>query len=405
MSACLSGASGRTYGFDFDFVKSPSPPTRTSHSSSPSSTISESSDSPLAISTRKPRTPRKRPNQTYNEAAATLSKAYPNLFPSESLKKPGKFTKTTDNFADETSELLFPFQIFDTSSFLLQHQPIQQKPGNFPVEPKAVSLTEKACQSPGEISSRVSTQEFDDDCREDFDAESMLDEEIGEGIDSIMGSRAEHSLGASCHGEHVNPGTTDSTRFNFGGKFDFRLRALRGVDEGNYWRNIPAVVHMLEISPEIKKPAPAAPVSPEKKKKKTKKADKPTTIESWNPELPKESSIPKAKSNPSLLLKLNYNEVLNAWSDRSSPFTGESPACDVPGNDSAARLAQIDLLWDSGEGVIREASVMRYKEKRRTRLFSKKIRYQVRKVNADQRPRTQGRFARRPNGCSNAQSS
>lgn len=36
---------------------------------------------------------------------------------------------------------------------------------------------------------------------------------------------------------------------------------------------------------------------------------------------------------------------------------------------------------------MREASVLRYKEKRRTRLFSKKIRYQVRKVNADRRPR------------------
>jgi hypothetical protein len=35
----------------------------------------------------------------------------------------------------------------------------------------------------------------------------------------------------------------------------------------------------------------------------------------------------------------------------------------------------------------REASVLRYKEKRQTRLFSKKIRYQVRKLNADKRPR------------------
>lgn len=49
-----------------------------------------------------------------------------------------------------------------------------------------------------------------------------------------------------------------------------------------------------------------------------------------------------------------------------------------------ARLAQIDLFADGG---LREASVLRYKEKRRTRLFSKKIRYQVRKVNADRRPR------------------
>lgn len=35
----------------------------------------------------------------------------------------------------------------------------------------------------------------------------------------------------------------------------------------------------------------------------------------------------------------------------------------------------------------REARVMRYREKRRTRLFSKKIRYEVRKLNAERRPR------------------
>lgn len=48
----------------------------------------------------------------------------------------------------------------------------------------------------------------------------------------------------------------------------------------------------------------------------------------------------------------------------------------------------------NGSGV-REASVLRYKEKRRTRLFSKKIRYEVRKLNAERRPRMKGRFVRR----------
>jgi len=56
-----------------------------------------------------------------------------------------------------------------------------------------------------------------------------------------------------------------------------------------------------------------------------------------------------------------------------------------------ARLSQIDLWWDNGG--VREASVQRYKEKRRTRLFSKKIRYQVRKVNADRRPRMKVRVS------------
>lgn len=49
-------------------------------------------------------------------------------------------------------------------------------------------------------------------------------------------------------------------------------------------------------------------------------------------------------------------------------------------------LAEIDLF---GENGMREASVLRYKEKRMNRLFSnsKQIRYQVRKLSADQRPR------------------
>lgn len=59
-----------------------------------------------------------------------------------------------------------------------------------------------------------------------------------------------------------------------------------------------------------------------------------------------------------------------------------------------ARLGRIELFSD--KGGVREASVQRYKEKRRTRLFSKKIRYQVRKVNADRRPRMKGRFVRTP---------
>lgn len=45
----------------------------------------------------------------------------------------------------------------------------------------------------------------------------------------------------------------------------------------------------------------------------------------------------------------------------------------------------------------REARVTRYREKRRTRLFSKKIRYEVRKLNAEKRPRMKGRFVKRAN--------
>ena len=51
-------------------------------------------------------------------------------------------------------------------------------------------------------------------------------------------------------------------------------------------------------------------------------------------------------------------------------------------------------LGDAGDGG-REARVSIYREKRRTRLFSKKIRYEVRKLNAEKRPRMKGRFVKR----------
>lgn len=42
----------------------------------------------------------------------------------------------------------------------------------------------------------------------------------------------------------------------------------------------------------------------------------------------------------------------------------------------------------------REARVMRYREKRRRRLYNKRIRYEVRKLNAEKRPRVKVSTAR-----------
>ncbi|KAL5065924.1 hypothetical protein RYX36_027661 [Vicia faba] len=371
MSSCLSGTGARTYGLDLDLIKSPPCSwSRTSQtSSSPSSTISESSNSPLAIYTTKPRTSRKRPNQTYNEAATLLSTAYPILFsnpnPNNKFHKPLLSSEKT--YESDSSELLLPFRVLNSSSSFLLHKQV------FPSEPKPV----KPCQSPGEISSMVNLLELNEE--DDFDAESILDEEIEQGIDSIMGGRIPE--------DESNAGSSSSHHpwIGFGGKIDFRLglqrpgvRALRHVDEGNWW-NFPAV-DMLKISPKIcsvgaKTPPPAT----EKKKKKK------VVVVMKQSEVSKETELPKAKSG--LLLKLNYDGVRKAWSGRGTPFADDSPISDVSGNDVNARLSQIDLLWENGGGGVREASVQRYKEKRRTRLFSKKIRYQVRKVNADQRPR------------------
>ncbi|KAE9602442.1 hypothetical protein Lal_00049411 [Lupinus albus] len=360
----MCGGGGRIYGLDLEFHK---PCSFSVCSSSPSSTISESSNSVITISTKKPRTPRKRINQTYNEAAALLSTAYPNLFSFKTLK-----TAPSNIFFNEnlSSEVLLPFRVLDSSSSVL----LDQCKPSFSVKPKVVMLQEKLCQSPGEINSAsamINSLELDDDCGEDFDAESILDEEIGEGIDSIMGSVTEkESDGAvSCQ---IIP-AIDS-----GGKLDCRLglkRALRHVDDGREWWNLPSV-DILKISPEIVyKSQP--PTAAEKKRKRKK-------VEVKKPEAVAVKGNPTVKSDTGLMLKLNYNDVKNAWSDKGSPFADDSSVSVASGNDVTVRLSEIDLWWDNGR--VREASVLRYKQKRHMRLFSNKIRYQGRKVNADQRP-------------------
>ncbi|KAK7395754.1 hypothetical protein VNO78_16321 [Psophocarpus tetragonolobus] len=124
-----------------------------------------------------------------------------------------------------------------------------------------------------------------------------------------------------------------------------------------------------------------------------------------------------------LSLKLDHQGILNAWSDKGSLYVaGEGAPLPVPdffngllfnnavtwngwgsgfvGNtwsnvpeDCGANKENVkeETGWKLGQ---REASVQRYKEKRQSRLFSKKIRYEVRKVNAEKRPRMKGRFVK-----------
>ncbi|PIA43763.1 hypothetical protein AQUCO_01800072v1 [Aquilegia coerulea] len=396
MSSCISGG-GRTYGFDLDIVKSPSTSSRTSHSSSPSSTLSESINSPLALSTRKPRTPRKRPNQTYNEAAALLSTVYPNIFSTKNLRKPSKHTKIYDSFSDDFHELLPPSPGFNNAEFLLHQQPIPDKPTlRIELKPDSNS-SEKPCQS-SPISPTADYYDFQanspnpyDTYKEDFDAESILDEEVEEGIDSIMGNlsvdnelRNDSQFNPYCWNPMVGLGI--GGRFDFGFGTSASVSALRHTDDVDWWRF--PTVDVLAISPKLNK------VSPEKKKKK-KKVERVEELK--NSESTKENPISNSNSNAemnsscelSLGLKLNHEKVLTAWSDRGSPFSDDILGTESSESDAIARLAQIDLF--SENGGLREASVLRYREKRRSRLFSKKIRYQVRKVNADRRPRMKAR--------------
>lgn len=385
MSSCLTGG-GRAYRLDLEIIKSPSS-SWTSNSSSPSSTLSETSNSPLAISTRKPRTPRKRPNQTYNEAAALLSTAYPKIFSTKHLTKPCKFTKQQQYpFSYESSDLLLPFRSIDDSCFLIHHRPppMLEKSSHQSRQKQVSSLCEKPCQSPGEISSKGnnnnnnnnSSLENFDDSQEDFDAESILDEEIEEGIDSILGEinvKKEYSVAepnnnnnngfccssisssnqlGTCYGYPVGLGFG----VNYFEEYGYGLRrnsisAFRKVDDGEWWR-YPSV-NIGDITPKFNKPVS------EKKKKKKKVEEKNSSVPAasssrTNKENSEQKSPPQAaagagggggmneesvqKSNFSaLLLKLDYEEILNAWSDRSCPFSEDSPVSDATGNDVHVR--------------------------------------------------------------------
>ncbi|KAJ8434772.1 hypothetical protein Cgig2_008625 [Carnegiea gigantea] len=107
-------------------------------------------------------------------------------------------------------------------------------------------------------------------------------------------------------------------------------------------------------------------------------------------------------------LRLNYEEVINAWPGSLPWTTGHRPEFDPDHDGWPNYMGGVDPLegYYQGGGIMggkrnveggddgRQARVSRYREKRRTRLFSKKIRYEVRKLNAENRPRLKGRFVK-----------
>lgn len=104
-------------------------------------------------------------------------------------------------------------------------------------------------------------------------------------------------------------------------------------------------------------------------------------------------------------LRLNYDAVINEWASQGSPWTsGCRPEFDAVDGwpNCMGGVGPTGVQNQIGEGghVVggdggRGARVLRYREKRKSRLFSKKIRYEVRKLNAEKRPRLKGRFVKR----------
>nr|UOF76503.1 CONSTANS-like protein [Olimarabidopsis pumila] len=120
--------------------------------------------------------------------------------------------------------------------------------------------------------------------------------------------------------------------------------------------------------------------------------------------------IKEEKKDKALMLSLNYESVISTWGGQGIPWTAQEPSeidldmvcCPADSmGESGVDTHHHNLfrglrlhMGEAGDGG-REARVSRYREKRRTRLFSKKIRYEVRKLNAEKRPRMKGRFVKR----------
>ncbi|XP_076956380.1 protein CHLOROPLAST IMPORT APPARATUS 2-like [Bidens hawaiensis] len=342
MSSCLSS---RACGFDLEHLVKwqisnnySRTTTTTSNSSSPSSTLSESSNSPITISNQKPRTPRKRPNQTYNEAAAVLSMASPNIF---KLNNIPKFTKQhLPGFFDHPPEL-----IMNNSGGLLQRQ-FTNKP---------CSLTDL------KIHNSCQVNEFLDD----FDTGSILNEEIEEGIDSIMGD---------CNSITGNHELIDNNCYGYpmGLGFGVRngVRALRNAGERN--RCNFTMVDVVNTS--------LAVIGKCVGKKKKKRVE--------------DLMRPKSEVRRGLVLKLDYDAVLNEWADKESPVPEDISHSSSSRGDIHAKAANIDLF--SEEDGRNESSATRPTDKNHL----KKIR-PLKNACSDKRPRCKGRFMKKTNssGC------
>ncbi|XP_022774772.1 zinc finger protein CONSTANS-LIKE 16-like [Durio zibethinus] len=115
----------------------------------------------------------------------------------------------------------------------------------------------------------------------------------------------------------------------------------------------------------------------------------------------------KAEIKKNMLLRLDYESVINAWASRGCPWTigsrpefnpddfmGSNPKGGHHLNGGIGGIIYSQARGNNTDGE-REARVSRYREKRTTRLFARKIRYEVRKLNAEKRPRMKGRFVKK----------
>nr|BAJ88817.1 predicted protein [Hordeum vulgare subsp. vulgare] len=275
-----------------------------------------------------------------------------------------------------------------------------------------------ATDEPGEL-------DFDDD---GFDAESILDVDeaaaggAAEGIDGIMGSLTMEANTATATSDDsilsssgIHPYLRSLMVVGLAGRFELGLgsrqstrpnlnRALKRRDDDGAWWMWPAVpVKDITVTPPTPPQEPAAAVSntampppasaaPEKKKSKKKKKVKMEKVLAKEEELANakceegadgtvdaadgngdDDGAPTKAPKTGLGLKLDTDDVLKEWSGKGSMFAeGSGPDSSESAAEVRAKLADIDLFPENGSGGIREARVMRYKEKRRNRLFRRR---------------------------------
>uniref|UniRef100_A0ACD5Z729 Uncharacterized protein n=1 Tax=Avena sativa TaxID=4498 RepID=A0ACD5Z729_AVESA len=419
-----------------------SAPLRPASHSSASSTLSEASgsnSSTSSLSLKRARTPRKRPNQTYNEAAALLASMYPSVFPATAAGAHSpRLLGLASALADDPScaDLLPPFPVLGNAACLLRDAP--------PPTPQSPVLN-KSCLSPAAVSSSAFFTEFRDtapspgtpdgaaadepgeldfDDDDGFDADSFLlggvDEGAAEGMDGIMGKLTMEGSAAAADINRVLSSSGGVDPFirslmvlglGFQRSRPNIKHALKRQDDASEWWMCPAIP-LKDITP-----APPLPMAPppavEKKKKKTKKkALKDIAV---GPCIKCEEEVPDSVCGDEgilalklpkkgLGLSLNTEEVLKAWYDRGSVFAdGNIP--ESSSTDGQAKLSDIELFLENGAaGVIKEGSLqkMKHKQKQCTPLLSNKSRYQSRKVNAECRPRVKGRFVSQASLLQNA---
>ncbi|CAM0910823.1 unnamed protein product [Alopecurus aequalis] len=211
-----------------------------------------------------------------------------------------------------------------------------------------------------------------------FAAAPSLNDILGTSCSSFSGGGGESSSCAPSPDASVGTGRFD------GGEEDLARRALRGRERWVYCRSSSS--------------SPSA-------------ATAATTSSSCSSAASTGAAFPRSP-----LLKLDYDEILAAWAGRGSLYIGAAAGVSAPKQEPESVYVEVEpwrqaAAWlapdTAGTGVApdtagRAERVRRYKEKRHARLFSKRIRYEVRRINAVRRPRLKGRFIKENEGVAMA---